>query len=165
MFADMVKITWSATNVATAYKVYRAASPSGVEVSSASTTSTNFNDTTAVPGVTYTYWVAACFAKYCGDASATDNGWRNLSAPVNISASDGTFPDKVRVTWGAVSGATSYEVFRSNTINGPKTLLGKITTTAYDDRTAVARVTYYYWVKACRESRSGDFSNYDAGRR
>jgi hypothetical protein len=36
------------------------------------------------------------------------------NAPMGVSASDGTYTDKVRVTWNAAAGATGYELWRHN---------------------------------------------------
>ncbi len=40
--------------------------------------------------------------------------------PTNVTASNGTFCDRVQVTWNASAGATSYQVFRS-TVNSTAT--------------------------------------------
>ncbi|GJQ30136.1 MAG: hypothetical protein HBSAPP03_20200 [Phycisphaerae bacterium] len=65
------------------------------------------------------------------------------------SASDGTFPDFVRVTWPAIPDATGYQVMR-NTVNnttGITTLATIAPGTTYDDATAAPGTTYYYWVR------------------
>ena len=85
------------------------------------------------------------------------------SPPANVQASDGTFEDKVQITWTASSGATSYEVYRADTEGGAKTLKGSPETNSFDDTTAVAPTVYYYWVKAVNESGASDFSSFDTG--
>jgi hypothetical protein len=64
------------------------------------------------------------------------------------SATDGTFTDKVRVTWGAIGNATNYEVLRNttNSVIGI-TSLGTTTSTTFDDTTAAPGVTYYYYLR------------------
>jgi hypothetical protein len=82
-----------------------------------------------------------------------------------VQASDGTFTDHVHVTWDAVTGADSYEVWR-NTTNDPATatkLAGNLTTTSYDDNTATPGVTYYYWLKATDSNGTSGFSTPDTG--
>jgi hypothetical protein len=39
--------------------------------------------------------------------------------PANVTASDGTFSDRVVVSWSAATGASTYEIFR-NTKNATK---------------------------------------------
>lgn len=47
--------------------------------------------------------------------------------PTNVQASDGTYCDRVRITWNAVNNATGYQVYRGTTY------LGSTTSTSYDD--------------------------------
>jgi len=71
------------------------------------------------------------------------------STPTGVSASDGTYADKVRVTWNAVSGATRYEVYRAVEKCGTYVKVGESTTTTYDDTNVEARRIYWYKVRAC----------------
>jgi fibronectin type 3 domain-containing protein len=89
------------------------------------------------------------------------------SAPTGISASDGTYMDKVEVTWSASLGAESYKVYRatSSDTGATKTLLGTTTDTFFDDTTVVPQKTYYYWVKASNAIGTSEFSAYDKGYR
>jgi len=88
------------------------------------------------------------------------------AAPGPVAASDGTFADKVRITWDPVANASSYEVWR-NTTNDPATAALKSTpiSTFYYDTDAVAGTVYYYWVKAKSASGTSVFSLSDTGRR
>jgi hypothetical protein len=86
--------------------------------------------------------------------------------PTNVAATDGTYTNKVRVTWTASANATAYEVWR-NTSNssGTATKLtsSDVTGTSYDDTTATAGTTYWYWVKAKNVSGTSSFSAADSG--
>ena len=84
-------------------------------------------------------------------------------APTGVSASDGTYTDKVRVTWNSDSGATSYTVYRATSSGGTKTSLGSTSSTTYDDTSASVGTTYYYWVKASNSYGTSGFSAYDTG--
>jgi hypothetical protein len=73
--------------------------------------------------------------------------------PTNVSATDGTYTDKVRITWDDVTGEDSYDLYRCLTtstdscslINSPMT-----NSTSYDDNGASADGTvYYYRIRAC----------------
>lgn len=83
--------------------------------------------------------------------------------PSNVQASDGTFTDRVRVSWYASASATRYEVYRATSASGNKTLLGSVTNTSFDDMNALAGTVYYYWVKACNDSGCSDYSFADTG--
>ncbi len=110
-----------------------------------------------------------------------DHGWHNSiqsievfssnvcptvpSAPGNVQASDGTYTDKVRVTWNSSAGATSYEVWRniSNNSGSAVQLNSAIAGTTYDDTAAAANTTYYYWAKAKNAAGTSGFSLPDTG--
>jgi len=162
-YTTKVRVSWAASSGATSYKVYRATSAAGTKSLLGSPTGTSFNDTTATPGFTYRYWVKACKGTRCSSYSTRNTGWRKLSAPTNVQASDGTYTNKVRVSWNASSGATSYKIYRAASATGTKSLLGSPTGTSFNDTTAKPGVTYYYWVKACRSSRCSSYSTRNTG--
>jgi len=162
-YTDKVALSWTGSAGATSYQVYRATSAMGTKAGPATTAATTTNDTTATPGITYWYFVKACRGANCSDFSAYDTGWRNIAPPTNLRASDGTFPDKVRITWTASLGATSYKLYRAVSATDAKTLLGSTAGTTANDTLAAPGVTYYYWVQACRGAVCSDFSAYDTG--
>ena len=102
-----------------------------------------------------------CFGGGTGEETG---GGDTFSRPTNVSASDGGFNDKVRVTWTSVVTAVRYDIYRntSNDSSGA-TLLGSSVTTEYDDTTPVAGQTYYYWVRALSDSQVSGFSLTDTG--
>ncbi len=162
-FTNKVQLTWTASDGASSYAVYRATRIGGTRTLLGSPKDTSFADTTAKPGVTYYYWVKAFQGINASAYSVNDTGWRKLSPPANLQASDGTFTTKVQLTWAASSGATSYKVYRATSAGGAKTLLGTRTVTSFADTTATKGVTYYYWVKAYRGTRFSAFSATNTG--
>ena len=85
--------------------------------------------------------------------------------PTGVSASDGTYTDKVRVTWNSSSGATAYEVWRNTTnSSGSATRIAdSLTVTTHDDTSVTPEMTYYYWVKAKNAVGTSGFSASDSG--
>ena len=84
--------------------------------------------------------------------------------PSNVQASDGTYDDKVRITWNRVAGATSYEIYRAPSSGGSKSKLGEVSGTSFDDILASPGTTYYFWAKACNSSGcSNEYSSYNTG--
>jgi alpha-tubulin suppressor-like RCC1 family protein len=69
-----------------------------------------------------------------------------LLAPSNLTAT--AVSGSVALTWTAVTGAKSYNVYRSTTRVGPGTLLGNTVSINYSDTSAVSGTTYYYYVTA-----------------
>lgn len=79
-FEDKVQVAWSAYTNAT-FHLYRAAdSPDGTKAQIASTSNTQFADTTAVAEKTYYYWIKACHGTWCTDFSAPDAGTKKVAA-------------------------------------------------------------------------------------
>ncbi len=165
-FSDRIRITWSAALGASHYEVWRSDLPGAEYLRIAQVSSTSYDDWDVVPGRTYYYRVKACNEHGCSDFSQTDSGVAAAAppgVPQNVQASDGTFSDRVRVTWSAVPGAARYEVHRAASQDGTYSLLGETTATFYDDTNVVAGTTYWYKVRAWNVRGYGDFSAPDSG--
>jgi len=167
---EKISISWSVSPSATEYQVFR-----NLEDSSATAIKFNSNpitnsyyDSTADPGKIYYYWVKACNVSGCSDFSQSAAGWRGYSiipTPDGVSASDGEFTDKVRITWYGVGGDVSFSVYRNteNLFDLKNVLIKEVTSYSYDDLTAESGKNYYYWVTACDESDCSDPSTSDVG--
>jgi fibronectin type 3 domain-containing protein len=93
---------------------------------------------------------------YCGSLN-------QLFPPTGATAGEGTLGDKVSVTWNAVSSATHYQVYRAMSRSGTKIEISSWQAgTSYDDTTATAGVTYYYWIKAAADGSGGQASDFSA---
>ena len=155
-----IKLTWSAVDGATSYRVYRADSATG-EKTLVKTVGTLYGtDTTVTAGKTYYYFVAAYNSKtgvlfaYSEYAIATAPA---ATAPSITSATANG--NSVRLTWSAVDGATSYRVYRADSATGTKTLVKTVGTLYGTDTTVTAGKTYYYFV-AAYSSKTGKLSAY-----
>ena len=71
---------------------------------------------------------------------------------------------KPKLTWNAVSGATSYRVFRSESRGTGYSLLGTTTATSYTNTGAAVGKTYYYRVKAVNSVGTSGYSNIVSGK-
>jgi fibronectin type 3 domain-containing protein len=165
-YADRVQVSWNASSGATSYQVWRntADSSGGSTQLSGTPSASPYDDTTATPGTTYYYFLKACNGAACSGFSTSDSGYRGMSAPTGVTASDGTYTDKVQVSWNASTGASSYEVYQ-NTVSlpGGSTLLGSPSASPYDDTGATPGQSYYYFVKACNGGHCSDYSASDPG--
>ena len=169
---DKVTVTWSDLSYETGYKVYRNTANNHTGETQIGGTlaanTTSYDDTTAVSGTLYYYWVKA--ATFFGDTgySASDSGYVKLATPTGVAATDGTIAGYIQVTWNDnVTGATSYHVYRhTSDDSGSATDLGE-KTTPFNDSSVSVGVTYYYWVRAANSSSSSlsDFSASDSGYR
>ncbi len=85
------------------------------------------------------------------------------AAPTNVVATQGTLPDRVRITWAPPTGATGFEVYRGTTNNSAAALkitAADVTGSFFDDLTALSGSPYFYWVKA---KNFGGTSGFSAG--
>ncbi|HEY1789049.1 MAG TPA: hypothetical protein VGJ73_12885 [Verrucomicrobiae bacterium] len=84
----------------------------------------------------------------------TFNGTGSLTigftAPVIVSATPGT--SQITLSWTAISGAVTYDVYRGTTSGGETLLAGGVTSAGYVDSTVASGVTYYYEVTAVNGS-------------
>ena len=71
---------------------------------------------------------------------------------------------KPKLTWNAVSGATSYRVFRSESRGTGYSLLGTTSSTSYTNTGAAVGKTYYYRVKAVNSVGTSGYSNIVSGK-
>ena len=157
LLTDKIDLSWESVASVSLYRIYR----NNLPIQDVQTNT--FADLTSDPGQTISYSVQACLDQNTCGCFATDTGWRKLTAPLQIQASDGTFSEKVSLSWLAVSGAETYEVYRSETQSGEKVLLTSLSSTTYDDTGASAGKNYLYWVKACTSLGCSDFSLSDTG--
>lgn len=90
-----------------------------------------------------------------------------LGTPQNVAASDGTYDDRVRVTFQPVSGATYYRIYRHTTNNAGQAIQipAFVESGLFDDRTAIPGVFYYYWVQAVNDVTESALSTSNRGHR
>jgi hypothetical protein len=99
LYEDRVEVGWTASAGAVGYEVWRGATfDYGYASKLAEVGATNWTDTLATPGVVYYYWVRPV-NPYGGAGllSSNDSGYRALSPPGGVFATDGTYTNKVRV--------------------------------------------------------------------
>ena len=161
-------LTWDAVDGATSYRVYRATSQNGTYSLLGSVTTTTYVNTGAKDGVTYYYKVTAVNDSGESAFSNTVSGQNKAvtskpAAPV-VKIGNSATSGKPMLTWNAVSGATSYKVYRATSQNGTYSLLGSVTTTSYTNTGAKAGTTYYYKVKAVSSAGESAYSNIVSGK-
>lgn len=168
-YCSYVRLSWTASPDATSYEIWRSTSQTSGYALIGTDTSSPYDDTGAAADTTYYYRIRAINSCGAGLFSAGDSGRRPggvPAAPTNVSASDLAYCDRVRVTWTSASQATGYTIWRGTTSNSAQaTQVGTTTASPFDDLTATAGVTYYYWVRATNGCGSSAFSSYNAGTR
>jgi len=102
--ADKVRVTWTISTNATSYKIYRNASSSNASASQIGTsTSTSYDDLTAVSNTPYYYWVKAANGAGTSGFGPSDTGLRISPATALATALDTT-----DLTWSTGGNANWY---------------------------------------------------------
>jgi PKD repeat protein len=157
-YCDKVAISWSSVSGATSYELWYDEGGSTGFITSTSSTSYNYASA-STSSVEYRVYAA----NSCGSSSpsyGSDYGYKNSipSAPSSVEATDGTYCDRVEITWNSVAGATYYTVKRGST-----TLTNSTTSTSYSDYNGTEGTTYTYQVYAnnsCGQSSSTSNTGY-----
>ncbi len=149
---NSVLVKWSAVENATGYEVWRAATSTGSYSRVGVTKSTSLPASGLATGSTYYFKVRATgtgastvYSSFSSVVSA-----RPIPAvPASAKAVMSTY-NSIRVSWGAVSGATKYEVYRSTSSSGTYTRMTSTTATYFTNTSVNTGTTYYYKVRAYR---------------
>ena len=144
-----VKVTWNSVSGADYYYVYKKVS-GGSYSYLGKTTKTYFIDEKAEAGKTYTYKVRAKneagYSSYSSTKTVKHLDQPSIKTPTNTTSG-------VKITWGKVTGASGYKVYRK-TSDGWK-YLGKTSKTYFTVKDAKSGKKYTYTVKAY----SGDYNS------
>lgn len=160
--ANQVTIAWPVVSGATSYNIYWATA-SGVTTAGTkiTTTTSPYVQTGLAASTTYYYIVTAVNASGQSVASSQVSAATNApavvipTAPAGVTASGGA--NQVSISWSAVSGATSYNIYYATTSGVTKTNGAKITnaSTPYVQTGLAVGTTYYYIVTAVNSAGEG----------
>ena len=127
-----IRVSWTEVPNTVGYHIYRNFSPSGTFSLLTTVSSTLFSNTGLSTNTTYYYKVSAY--NEIGESSQSATVYATTlgppNTPTNVTASVGSF-SMARLSWSAVTGATSYNIYRANNPNGTFTRLASTTNTTY----------------------------------
>ena len=150
--ASAIELSWPAGDYAKQYQIYRYTSASLANASLLATVDTPvYTDSAVTIGTVYYYWVRSVNTSGTSAFTTYDKGYRSPAAPSTVTATDGTYSDKIQIKCSSVSGATSFKLYRAATNDfSSAILIGSLTTStrSYDDKTASLITEYFYWVRA-----------------
>jgi fibronectin type 3 domain-containing protein len=161
--SSQINLSWNAVSGATSYNIYRSTTSNGQGSTPIATgvTTTNFSNTGLSASTTYYYKIAAVnsngTSSQSGEASATTTTGGTIPGQVTGLSATATSSSQINLNWGAVSGATSYNIYRSTTSNGQGStpFASGITGTSYSNTGLSASTTYYYKVAAVNAAGTG----------
>ncbi|MCA1809468.1 MAG: VCBS repeat-containing protein [Lentisphaerae bacterium] len=165
LHTHQVRVSWDALEGATDYELQRSAtedfaSPELLRVLAG----TQYEDITAVPGQRYYYRVKARRGVLYW-YSRSGSGWRKLSPPAGVTASQGDMPVGIRVSWPAAEGADYYEVWtHAENDVFHATPKAQLTGLEWVDESATLGAQRYYWVRSRSAVDVSDYSFAALGR-
>ena len=149
-----IEVTWSAVSGATSYRLYRSPSSGGTyaQIGGDISVLRYLDDSGLSAGTEYFYQLEACNSVGCSSRSPEVSVTTPPVAPATPSASAQS-DTEIEVTWSAVSGATSYRLYRSTSSGGTYTQVGgNISALRHLDSGRSAGTTYYYQLEACNSA-------------
>ncbi|MCA9732035.1 Ig-like domain-containing protein [candidate division KSB1 bacterium] len=165
LYEERVEISWKRIKAdALVYMVSR----DGTLISVVASSDSVYNDAKGDAGNTYTYSVSVKDMHGRKHIPVSDAGSRIIFAPQNLSASDGRYTNKTRLTWDDISQIEAgYRIERKlSEGTGAFTKIAEVKAniSAFDDSSGVISQKYQYRVRAFDESGSvSTYSNEDDG--
>lgn len=144
-----IYLKWGAVSGASKYEIYRSTTKNGTYKRIKTTTATSYTDTSASVGKTYYYKIKAIHKNSSANSDYSKVVGRIciLARPnVRIVLSKGD----PKISWGKISGAQKYYIYRATSKNGTYKLIKTTTKLCYTDTSARAGKYYYYKVRAVR---------------
>lgn len=142
-------LTWDASPGATRYVIYRGPS-AGSETTLTSYTGTSFTSNYLTPSTQYCFRVRNVnstneISAYSSSVCVTTPATLNVAAPSPVSAVPSS-PNRIELTWGAVTGATAYQVYgglTSGSLAYISTVTAPTLTLSHANLTAGTSYSYY----------------------
>jgi hypothetical protein len=141
-----VTVSWTAVAGASSYNVYRSTSQTGTYTKVSASTSSPHTETIGVVG-TYYYEVSAVSADGFESARSAPTAVVVAAPAVPTGVSASSTDAGVTVSWNAVTGASSYNIYRSDSQTGTYSKVGASASSPYTE-IVTATGTYYYAVSA-----------------
>ena len=159
-YDDSIRISWSASVGATGYNVYSSTTQNGTysKLTASPISASSYDDPDILIPGHYWYKITAVNGDGEGGYSSSVEGWPLddggvIATPANVVATQGSFTNKVTITWNSVSEAVYYNVYRSTSAGGTYTMINgsNITSATYEDSTVSCAIHYFYRVTAVND--------------
>lgn len=164
-----VTISWYAVSNATSYRVYWSSTGSGTGEFIGSRTTTSIETTGNSTTITHYYRVSAVNSVGEGTPSSWVSvgpvGGSGTTRPGNVTSGSVTAQSSTSIllTWTTVSGATSYNIYRSTSSTQPSIPTYSVSggsTSSYTDTGLVTGRQYLYWVTAVNSAGESQSARY-----
>ncbi len=155
---NTVKVMWGAVAGAEHYLVYRQESGSSEWQLLEKTASAKlyYDDLSVESGKTYKYAIAVENGNVSTETGFNSKTHKFLGAPIVTEAKNIT--EGIKLVWGKVNGAVSYEVYRKNNANEEWKLIDTTTSIGYVDKNIQDGSTYIYSLKTVASDMKSGFN-------
>ena len=154
---SQINLKWTAVTGATSYQVYRSYGASTSYTRVAIVTAPSYSNTGLAAGTRYNYKVRAVKSGNIGDFTAAKTAYTKPTIPTGLSAKT-VSTSQIDLSWTAVSGATSYQVYRSTGTSTSYTRIAIVTAPAYSNKGLAPGTRYNYKVCAVKSGSIGGFT-------
>lgn len=165
---NQTSLSWTRVSGASHYDFWSWTSSGGYVNLDNSVSGTSYTHSGLTAGITYKYWVRAV------DSNDNKGPWSNrvdlfvngppdeIPAKISsVSLSGNNAGRSISISWGSVSGATSYHLTHwTRELNGWQRLGGSISGTSYTHGNLKYGLPYYYSVRAVNSSGVGPWSDH-----
>ena len=104
------------------------------------------------------------FYKNVENKVSGQSGLASLSAPTDMTATDGIYSTKVGLRWDTMRGATLYRIFRGTSADSTAALsIGTTQANSFFDLSAPQGQTFFYWVRSENTGGTSGLSQLDQG--
>ena len=160
---DKIEISWTKVAAASGYRIYRSEDAATGFEFLAETSETSFSDDGSIlplkSGVSYYYKISSVNPENVESALTEAVAGRcylrngEVIPPAVVTASQGSFGDRIVVSWDAVPTAASYRVFRAGSETGPfdgEALIAETGANVYEDSDTNLKPgqNYYYKIQS-----------------
>lgn len=144
----LVTLTWTASSGATSYNIKRSTTDGSGYLPIGTSASATYADSTVTNGTAYYYVVTAVGTngESAASAQASATPLAPPAAPTGLTATPGNAV--VTLAWSASSGATSYNIKRSDVSGSGYELVGTTSANGYVDTDVLNGAAYYYVISA-----------------
>jgi fibronectin type 3 domain-containing protein len=144
-----IQVTWNTVAGATRYRVYFAIGSSTAAKTLAGEVigGVSYTHTGLQPDTQYYYFVTAVNGIGESAHSAHGSGRTQPFTPGGVSAA-ALSTSSIRITWNAVTGATSYGVYFALSSTGTRSFAGTANEASFTHSSLQPNTTYWYWVTA-----------------
>lgn len=155
---NTVKVMWGAVPGTEHYLVYRQESGSSEWklLDKCASSKLFYEDSSVESGKTYKYAVGVENGKVSTKIGFNSKNHKFLGAPVVSEAKN--IVEGIKLSWGKVNGAVSYEVYRKNNANEEWKLIDTINSTIYIDKNIQEGLTYIYSLKTVASDMKSSFN-------